>query len=260
MSHVFMSRPVSSSVLKWHECVNVTRVYHACHVLCKVSRLFVYARVMFCTKCYTGLCHCPFHVRCEMSREFMPVSCSVQNVTRVYAVVMFCAKRHPCLCTCHVLWEMPHMFMPLAVSCYVQNATSDYAVGRVMFCTKCHTWLYHWPCHVMCKMPHVIMPLAVSCYVQNTTRDYAIGRVTFCAKCHECLCHWPCHVMCKISRVVMPVSCSRRNVTRIYPRKYILRKISHLFMPLPASRSVQKVIGVYFMHGSCSLKMPQVFI
>ena len=139
MSHVFMSRPVSSSVLKWHECVNVTRVYHACHVLCKVSRLFVYARVMFCTKCYTGLCHCPFHVRCEMSREFMPVSCSVQNVTRVYAVVMFCAKRHPCLCTCHVLWEMPHMFMPLAVSCYVQNATSDYAVGRVMFCTKCHT-------------------------------------------------------------------------------------------------------------------------
>ena len=153
MSHVFMSRPVSSSVLKWHECVNVTRVYHACHVLCKVSRLFVYARVMFCT-----------------------------NATRVYAIArfMFGAKCHASLCQCHVLYRMSPVFMPL--SCSVQNVTRVYA--RVMFCGKCHTCLCHWPCHVMCKMPHLIMQLAVSCFVQNATRDYTIGRVMLCARCH----------------------------------------------------------------------------
>ena len=219
MSHVFMSRPVSSSVLKWHECVNVTRVYHACHVLCKVSRLFVYARVMFCTnatrvyaiarfmfgaKCHASLCQC--HVLYRMSPVFMPLSCSVQNVTRVYARVMFCGKCHTCLChwPCHVMCKMPHLIMQLAVSCFVQNATRDYTIGRVMLCARCHTWLCHWPCHAMCKIPHVIMPLAVSRSVQNVTSVYAIGRVMLCAKYHVWLC--PCHVLGEMWPVFIPVN------------------------------------------------------
>ena len=175
-------------------------------------------RVMFCAKCHACLfmpvscsvrnavrvlCHCPFHVRREMSREFMPVSCSVQNVTRVYAIFMFCAKHHPCLCP----------------SYSVPNVTRVYA--RDMFCgIRCHTCLCHWLCHVMCKIPRLIMQLTVSCFVQNSTRDYAIGRVMFCVKCHEYLCHWPCHVLCKMSRVFMPlaVSCSVQNITRGYAR------------------------------------------
>lgn len=185
-----MSLPVSSSVLKWHGCVNVTRVYHACHVLCKVSRLFVYARVMFCTKCCTGFMSSPF-------------SYSARNVTRVHARVMFCTKCHLCLCHFHVLCKTSPVFMPVSYS--LPNVTRVYA--RDMFCgIKCHTCLCHWMCHVMCKMPRLIMQLTVSCFVQNSTRDYAIGRVMFRVKCHECLCHWPCHVMCKISRMVMPVS------------------------------------------------------
>ena len=191
---------------------------------------------MFCTKCCTGFMPSPF-------------SCSARNVTRVYARVMFCIKCHLCLFHFHVLCKTSPVFMPVSYS--VPNVTRVYA--RDMFCgIKYHTCLCHWLCHIMCKMPHLIMRLTVSCFVQNSTRDYAIGCVMFCVKCHECLCHWPCHVMCKISRVVMPVSCSRRNVTRVYPREYILRKMVHLFMPLPTPRSAQNVTGVYLTRETCS--------